>query len=387
MGSITELPSADSSKLILTFPTEVEKRRTWSLNHREWGGGLDRDEYLGRERYLASLPLCVGGSMRYWILTDSSVPTDTRPVLASCETLKKKVLYAEPGSTELKEAVTYGIGSVFTAPQFRGKRYASRMLQELGKRLANGFENDENGKTYKPIASALWSDIGKSFYAKMGWVPHPSAHVSFSVSGSHLGGSEAPEAAAVTFENIDSFCKLDEALLRKEITEYPDTGRTRFAFIPNGDQIRWHFYRDNFITKIVRKGQAESHVKGAVAGPEGQRVWAVWSRYYSGDGNDTDQNKLYILRLGIENVAASAEELAAPFTAVMRKAEAEAREWNLGKMDMWNPSPLVNELIKKSGLEHDIVERELDSIPSIMWHGDGDSNKVEWLWNEKYCWC
>lgn len=386
MGSISELPDAASPKLVLASPTDDEKRTTWVMNHAEWGGALGLDEYLDREPYLATIPLSENGGMRYWILTDSSVPPEGRPVLSSVETLRKRVLYTTPDSNEIKESVGYGIASVFTDPKLRGRQYASRMLNLLGPMLGEGIE-EVDGKQIKPIASALWSDIGKTFYANKGWPAFPSLHVTFRAAEAVGDHAITQDIGLITYQNLEDFSKLDEQLLRKHMASHARDGRPRFAFVPNYDILRWHLYRDEFIANLVFKNKVQSEVKGAVAGQEGRRVWVVWTRNYKGDGSDADKNTMYLLRLVIEDDTAPMEELVSAFGAVLHKAQAEAKQWNLAKLEMWNPSPLVEALIKKSGLYHDVVERQTDSIPSLMWYGEADSNDVEWVANEKFCWC
>ncbi|KAH6659389.1 hypothetical protein BKA67DRAFT_12557 [Truncatella angustata] len=386
MGSKTELPDASSPELRLVFPTEDEKVRTWTLNHVEWGGALSLEDYLAREPFLATIPLAENGGMRYWILTDSSAAPGSRPVLASCETLRKKVLVTDPKTGEVREDIAYGIASVYTDPPYRGRRYASRMLQELGRVLGEGFE-ELDGQHAKPAASALWSDIGKSFYAKLGWAPCPSLHVSFAVPATAKADESQPDSEIITYDNLESFCKSDEELMRKRLSGHARDGKPQIAFAPNYDIIRWHLYRGGFIADRVFKGQEQTPAKGAVAGAHGKRVWAIWTRNYRGDGEDAAKNTMYILRLVVEDESASQEELVSSFGAVMHKAQSEARQWRLGKIELWNPSPVVDVLIKKSGLDHDIIERQKDSIPSLMWYGEEDTQQVDWVANEKFCWC
>lgn len=386
MGSISELPDASSPELKLVFPTEDEKVQTWTMNHVEWGGALSLEDYLAREPFLATIPLAENGGMRYWILTDSSAAPGSRPVLASCETLRKKVFVTDSATGEVREHVAYGIASVYTIPQYRGRRYASRMLQELGRALGGGFE-EVDGKPVQPAASALWSDIGKSFYAKLGWEPRPSLHVSFVVPAPTPESSNQHVVKPITYDNLESFCQLDQDLLKKHLSKHAKDRRPQIAFAPNYDIIRWHLYRDEFIADRVFKGQEQTLVKGAVAGEEGKRVWAIWTRNYRGNGEAAEKNTMYILRLVVEDESASQDDLAASLAGVLHKAQSEAKQWRLGRIELWNPDPVVDALIKKSGLDHDIIERQKDSIPSLMWYGKEDISKVDWVANEKFCWC
>jgi hypothetical protein len=75
--------------------------------------------------------------------------------------------------------------------------------------------------------------------------------------------------------------------------------------------------------------------------------------------------------------------------AVLQAAQAEAKEWELDVVKLWDPSPLVREMLAQSALEYEVVERENDSIASLLWYdADGDiSNEMPlWLNNEHYAW-
>ncbi|KAJ8121136.1 hypothetical protein ONZ43_g2337 [Nemania bipapillata] len=67
-----------------------------------------------------------------------------------------------------------------------------------------------------------------------------------------------------------------------------------------------------------------------------------------------------------------------------------ARAWHCGAVHLWNPTLDVRGLIARCGLAHKFVDREVDSIPSMMWYGPekaAGKNAVDWIANEKYCWC
>ncbi|KAI2614699.1 uncharacterized protein GGS25DRAFT_62452 [Hypoxylon fragiforme] len=433
MGSLYEksddyvLPEATAPSLVLAHPTDDEKRQTWTLNHKEWGGGLSLQEYLDRENFLTTIPLSGHGGMSYWVLTDSSwVPAnekETRPVLASCESIRKRVLVASPGDTEARSGIGHGVGSVFTYPKHRGYRYAGRMLNELGPVLRSWQSKEPDNRDV--VCSALWSDIGKTYYAKKGWAAFPSSHVEFPIppADQMRGGGEADEKITpITYDNLEQLCKDDEKLVCAQVVRTArKTGRTTIAFAPDHDTLRWHLYRDEFIaSRLLKKSPAPTPdgkliptIKGAIAGTKnGRRVWALWSRNYSGasgaPADTVDKNTLYILRLVIEPEATGSDsddaekishedDILAAFTAVMHTAQREAAAWHLGKIDLWNPSPAVAKLIESCGLTHRWVHRDVDSIPSMMWYGGGggggdkekkeDGQDIEWVANEKYCWC
>ncbi|KAI0103662.1 hypothetical protein GGR51DRAFT_549859 [Nemania sp. FL0031] len=460
-------PDASDSSLILTHPTATEKEQTWRLNHGEWGGPLDQPAYMQREQTLAATSLTANGGMVHWILTDASPAQEQgkkRNVLASCETIRKRVLYVPPpssqsqttrgeGEGEVKEGLSYGIGSVYTYPEFRGRKYAARMLTDLGallktwpeeeearrKRAVNGSgsgSQQQNGhtppKSQEAVCSALWSDIGKRFYASKGWPAYTSEHVEFP-SFPPSSSSQSPGLASlfeqlkrphdasltlrpVNASNLASLCAEDEAQLRRELAQHArETGHTAFAFAPEADVFRWHWAREEFLVSHVFPGRPASGVRGMVAsvaqdqeqegGKEGgktTRMWAIWTRNYGADAAaNAAKNTLYILRLVIDNNNSSTSSSAADtdqealqlaFDAILHSALDAARAWNCGSVHLWNPTPVVQRLIAGCGLPHKSVDREVDSIPSMMWYGpEGEAEEgreaVDWLANEKYCWC
>ncbi|KAI1736786.1 hypothetical protein F4680DRAFT_249642 [Xylaria scruposa] len=478
MGSLTsdkQYPDASDESLVLTHPTAAEKEQTWSLNHREWGGALDLPAYLEREPFLASTPLAVDDGMVHWILTteDASSPTtgqdeQKRSVLASCETIRKRVLYApRTGKDGVKEGLGYGIGSVYTYPEFRGKKYAARMLRELGEVLKTwpveeqlrkkrsqirgqghdstgsqatngGSEPSTNGRAKlrkaeaeKAVCSALWSDIGKKFYASKGWPVYPSGHVEFhsSCTTSQLGMSSLLEKAQqphntsltltpVNTSNLAQLCREDEAQLRADLVRHArENDRTAFAFAPEYEVFRWHWAREEFIASRVFPDRSASKVRGMIATvssaqhngsattEDGRtkdeekeekeaktRMWAIWTRNYGADGaSSPEKNTLYILRLVIDNSSTPSspdrKALQLAFDAIMQSALDAARPWSCGTVHLWNPTPVVRELIAGSAIAHKFVDREVDSIPSMMWYGAEEDEPVDWIANEKYCWC
>jgi hypothetical protein len=58
-------------------------------------------------------------------------------------------------------------------------------------------------------------------------------------------------------------------------------------------------------------------------------------------------------------------------------------------VELWNPTEYVQDLVQRTGLEHESINRESESIASIMWYGPGSGkvDEIEWVGNEKYGWC
>lgn len=151
-----DLPSSDSSNLGLREQTFEEKIKIWKLNGKSWSGRLSVEDYLGREEHLGNHDLTRDGSIAYWLLTDLTQDPTERPILSSCESLKKKALVKQY-DRDVEEVISFGIMSVFCDPALRGRGYAARMMKELGKKLDYRDQKHEQ----KTQFTILYSDIGK----------------------------------------------------------------------------------------------------------------------------------------------------------------------------------------------------------------------------------
>lgn len=152
---VYELPPSDSPNLALLHPTQEERVEIWKLNGASWRGAMSLPTYLRREKYLENQAFTKDGGITFWILVDSTLPPNERPILGSCESFRKRGLVARAQKTE--DTVSHGIGSVFCNPDYRRRGYAQRMIEELGKKLDTW--NQVIGK--KTVFTVLYSDIGK----------------------------------------------------------------------------------------------------------------------------------------------------------------------------------------------------------------------------------
>lgn len=377
------LPDKTSPLLVLTHPTDHERRHTWSLTHTQWGPALTHDGYVRREAYMTTVPLAKDGGITHWILTDGTLPPDARPIYSSCETLRKRAVRTAGTDGGLADGIAHGVGSVFTDPRFRGRGYAGRMMAEVGERL-RGWQA-EGGR--EVLCSVLYSDIGKTFYARSGWAPFSSRHVAFAPAGEGVernGGGDGG-ARTIGYHELAELCSVDEKLLRREMVERGRDGKTCVALVPDLDQLLWHLMREDYMTKHIFGRTPE--VKGAVFGDPGRRVWAVWTRGYYGGLENREGNTLHVLRVVIEDEGQSDEYLARGFREIVKIAQAEAKEWLSQDVQLWNPSPKLARVIMESRLDCEHVDRDTESIASLFWYGEGETTEVDWVANEKFGWC
>ncbi|KUJ06843.1 uncharacterized protein LY89DRAFT_692196 [Mollisia scopiformis] len=376
---LVDYPDSKSPSLYLKNPTQEEKVATWSINAANWGKALSEPDYLEREAYLTTVPLAKDNGVTHWILVDRNLPPNERSILASCESLRKPVLVSHNGV--VTEGITHGIGSVFSQPKFRGKGYATRMLRELAPILKT-WQTDPNipGRETCPF-SILYSDIGTKYYSKFGWEVHPSTHVALPPSSSPSSSS----AKTLSYTDLPPLCALDEQTLRTQLSQTSDN-KTHVALLPSYEQMQWHHKREDFVTsKIFSKSPT---IKGAICDSPGSRVWAIWTRAYYGPLKPESGNTLHILRLVLEDERDTQENVES-LKAVLQIAQREAEEWKVSEVDVWNPSQVVRSLVRKTGLEHEEVERKEESIASLMWYGEGKgtADEIRWVANEKFGWC
>ena len=397
MGSLDNsltLPNACSPDLHLCHPTAKECLSIWKLTSLAWRDALSLPLYLEESDYLTTIPLAKDGGMTLWILVDKNLPPDQRTILCSCETFRKRSLLSN-SKGHVTEMIIHGVASVFCDPTYRRRGYSSRMMRELAQILRSW-----QVETIKCIGSVLYSDIGKDYYANLGWRPIPNnTHLEFH----SLAASKPLRAKKLLSEDLRSLCKEDEAMIRKAMSNTSDK-RVRMTLVPDHDHMLWHHKKEEFVcSKLFGK---QPLYKGAIAGKPGNRVWAIWThRFYGNPELTPSENTLYILRLVIEKQAAvgnlpsegqavshnwkGIESLVEPLKSVIQAAQAEAAEWKLPYVKLWDPTPLVEELIGASGLENYKVDRDYEGIASLLWYGEGDNKEdsVEWVGNEKFAWC
>ncbi len=388
------LPNSNSPDLHLTHPTPDECVKIWTNTSASWRDSLTPPIYLQEQSFLSTVPLAKNNGMTTWILVDKNLSQDHRPILCSCETFFKRSLMSDIEG-KVEEVVVHGIASVFCPPEYRRRGYAARHMTELARALFT-WQSDQA----KVAGSVLYSDVGKIFYAKLGWQPNATNwHVEFppmKVPKSQL-------TKKLVEEDLAELCKRDEGFIRAAMAKPTDGVKKVLTILPDLNHMLWHIGKENFATEqLFRK---IPHVKGAIAGPPGNQVWAIWAhRYYGHPNADSSNNVLYILRLVVEGDESANKPLSTKETrlstakhekqvgsliAVLQYAQAEAAEWQLDHVKLWEPTPWVQEAIRNSNLNHSVVEREEDSVASGLWYDENGASGAApaWINNEHYAWC
>jgi GNAT superfamily N-acetyltransferase len=252
--ALIPLPDALSRNLGLSHPTDDENTSIWELTAEAWKDALTVPQYLEESVYLVTIPLAKDGGMTQWILVDTTLPPNTRLILASCETFRKRSLISDPEGN-VTQTLTHGIASLFVAPELQRRGYATRLLKEL-RSVLPGWQAE---KTRPVTGSVLFSDIGKQFYTDRGWRTFPSYHLELSAEAGEWQGS-----TPVLADQVGRLCEEDEAMIQRVMSRPQSSPNTRFIILPDHDHMLWHHRKEEFVArKLFGK---EPHIKGAIAG-------------------------------------------------------------------------------------------------------------------------
>lgn len=364
------LPDSHSPDVHLSHPTREECIIISSNNAVSWKDSLTFSLYLKESEYLTTVPLAQDGGMTTWILTDKDLPPGHRRLLCSCETFRKRSLTSDVKG-KVQEGIVHGIASVFTPPKYRHRGYAARLMNDLAKVLRSW-----QSEAIPCIGTILYSDIGKHYYANLGWLPDANVDYIFKPAKA----SWPLLAKSILNSDLATLCENDEAMVRHAMATPVNHIERRFTVIPDRDHMLWHITKEEFATRYLF--EKVSPVKGAIAGPPGNRIWAIWTRrYYDHPNCELPNNVLYLLRLVVEGDkklgklpsgcdrtadASKHIEQVHSMNAILQAAQSEAYAWKLDQVVLWNPTPLVKGLIAQTGIEHSIVEREEECIASGM---------------------
>ena len=226
--SNSQLPDSNCPDLVLKHPTPKECITIWNNTSDAWVDSLTVPLYLEESEFLTTVPLAKNGGMTNWILVLKDAPPGKRRILCSCESFRKRSLTSDAGG-RVSDNIVHGIASVFTPVPYRHQGYASRMMQELAKRLYT-WQTDEI-----PCAgTTLYSDIGKELYTNLGWLPNATnSHVDI-LPGA---GTWPPSAIPLSESDLQELCKKDELLIRSQMAA--PTREVKVASQSSRTSITW----------------------------------------------------------------------------------------------------------------------------------------------------
>ncbi|KAF9288677.1 hypothetical protein BGZ68_010800 [Mortierella alpina] len=340
-------------------------QRTWTNNKHEWGKTIDTDTYYSRERHLASQDFASGGKLKFWILvpkTFSPEHPDLDLILSAVET------YDRPGMIATKEhgvkdVLSISIASVFTPAQHRGNGYASHMMKLLWKEIE---------PMEKVAFTFLYSDVGPTFYGRLGWTPKRSDELVIPTSHP-VTDTESSIVESVTDKDLAELIRRDAQLVRGSLQVRLDEAFTTPSTVlvvvtPETSCIQWLHARSRFVAQDILKLDKHEVTTLGARDPCSDS-FILWF-------HDLLEHKLVIIRWRLDAKAGDATA-----RALVRAAQREAQKWSLSSVVVWNPDQSLADLL---GL--DIKSRE-GSIPSLGLTSPAfKADNVEWILNEKYAW-
>ncbi|KAL2192639.1 hypothetical protein P885DRAFT_47162 [Corynascus similis CBS 632.67] len=373
----TPLTTAD---VVFAEATPHQRILSWRLNGASWAPPMTIEQYVGRETVLSETALSAGGGTTYYVLHPRD---DPETIVSACEVTSKTALVADAhgtdGSDIVREVKAYSIASVFTNPRFRERGMAAHMLRRVQEAVDQTAE-----------FGALYSDIGRVYYTRLGWKDFRSPQVLLGLADDFtLPATEG--VSLLTADEVAPLCERDVAafrarfahLARSESVGEGGGARTHVAFLPTPEQVAWHFARDKYVCQVLL-GREVVH-RGAKT--DDGNGWIYWD-------HDLREKKLKILRIVTrDEEEGSAETRRGTVKKLVLAALAEAREWGLPKVLIWAPSEeiaaIATEIWRELGPKMHLVfeEREDGSIPSLRWKDRKAVDKVVWESNEYYAWC
>ncbi|KAH6854918.1 hypothetical protein B0I37DRAFT_42614 [Chaetomium sp. MPI-CAGE-AT-0009] len=368
--------------------TPEQRQLSWKLCGQSWASPMSIDDYVEREQHMADHEPNRDGGCQYWVLSLKGYP---RQVIASCETMRKRMLISDGGGSPAREGRGYAVANVYTNPSYRRQGMAAFLLRRVQEQM--GPNSD---------CSVLYSDSGRSYYAGLGWAPFGSHQATLTLLPSSPStptqpptnrSPTTPQTRPLQASQIPDLCERDQAQLTKAFNAFPaDDHKTRFAFLPTHGQVSWHIARAAFDARRlfpgVDSGATPAPVIGAIT--IDKSAWAVWA-------HDWRNKRLRVLRIvhdgagaGAAAAARAAEEA---FAALLAAAVVEARRWGFARVVLWNPAEEVRVACKSvgnaqpEGVKVVFEDRVEGWIPSLRWNGARGVGGIGWEEHNGYCWC
>ncbi|KAJ3043660.1 hypothetical protein HDV00_004433 [Rhizophlyctis rosea] len=336
--------------------TPEQIRQAWKNNYASWGApDLLIDQYIERETLLGNTDFA--RDRETWVLVPPNAPSHTLSFLAACETYRRPMLIGD-GKKGLREGVCVSIASVFTPKPYRGRGYAGYLLEEVMQMI----KQDDI-----VLASTLYSEVGKTYYGKFGWDYAPSYVGTISVDHDlDLEDFPSPPLHTLTASDIPELVHHEVDHLKDDLK---NTNFPTFVVLPTVESIQWmHTCADFYAQKVAKLDTPPSKLGVSLSNGD----FIVWQ-------HDWVEKKIMVLRLR----ASSGLEA----HALLDAAIAEAQDWGMKKVVVWNPTRIVASALGEGIMK--VQEREDDDSLSAVWYREEFHEGGEyptWVINEKYAW-
>ena len=302
-----------------------------SLTHGAWGQPLTQPQFLERERCLRAHSWSKH-AMVMWF----GVHAETSEVLASCETFRMKALQ------EGKQAISYGIASVFTEEKHRGRGHASAVIR-------GAMDQLEGATPQTPVSFHLYSEVGAPIYERLGFKPLPSEEwlIPTAASLKPLAGTTRAQ-------------RLTERDSLSPLLERYSSLNAGLLVVPDLLHLDWHWERSRIYGRLLNRRQPRFL---ALVADDAYSIWTV----------DYKNNILRALLFVSHRIDATA--------AMLWDASQEAEFLRIPYLSVWHtpatmPADVVDSLRAVAGVilaprvgELAMVRPHLDlsEVPRALW--------------------
>ncbi|KAI0635259.1 hypothetical protein C8Q77DRAFT_1156572 [Trametes polyzona] len=397
------------------FPATPEQvRESQTRTAVQWAKGLSLEDYLRRDAILDKYEHATDGKLITWVLAPRNDPT-TLDFMCSCETYRRTAAIAkrakEVDAREVREVTAYGVASVFTPASKRGKGYARHMMRLLHWVLAPrsalpdfpaewGTAPDVDLLRSLGVANAqfsvLYSDVGRNFYqaaglspgSNDGWVVEGVLTTTKAVDASDKSTS-SPHGLNIhqlTEEDVIALYDRDATWLKDDLSRLAgDTDRTLFSFLPNrgvGAFVIRRLMQPSSSTQggtlalpathwgVAIFPPGVRHPKAALQNQVDPIPFATWTLELK-----ESPRKLVVARLRADEHT---------FPVLLDELLSAARELKVERVDFWYLPPTLRALANERGW----TSKERDEhLSAVKWYGEERADEIEWVFNEKFCWC
>ncbi|GMF26708.1 unnamed protein product [Phytophthora lilii] len=359
---------------LVQLTQEALKVQCRTDDHEHWGAPLlDVKQWQQKDETQRATPFSQAGAL-FWALVDKagegSSTSDAglvagRDVLyCHCKTLRFDCVYRH-SSGEIERGYSYNVSSVYTLPEFRKRGLAGLFLTEVAKQLE---------RLPKALASVLYSDVGPTFYDKLGWKCHPSKMATMKVGADNNNDNVVDLETMLLDDKLEKFLEADNARLVDELSSEKFRGQEVFLILPTRDSIEWQFMNGEYYARVAGLDELPSRcgVK------RNDNAFVIWC-------HNLKESTLYLVRARFPD---SGDNAAETTKALLDAAVQEARKFKLKKVVIWDPPSglLHDDVHRQLGIE--VAERQLSlSSAMVFRHEKGTEGTLPvWFSNEKYAW-
>uniref|UniRef100_K3WEX0 LYC1 C-terminal domain-containing protein n=1 Tax=Globisporangium ultimum (strain ATCC 200006 / CBS 805.95 / DAOM BR144) TaxID=431595 RepID=K3WEX0_GLOUD len=354
-----------------------------------WGApALTKEQYQKKEALQRATAFSQRGSI-FWALvgrvqgddssgdaSDAAVNAGKDLIYCHCESHRFDCVFRNRKG-EIVHGFSHHIGSVFTLPSHRKNGLASFFLTEIAKSMA---------KRPNAVASVLYSDIGPTYYDKLGWRLHPSTIAELNVAAARntaaieTGKDASTGTKLFLDQELDAFLAQDNRCIVDEMSGGQYDGKEVFAALPTRDSIEWQFCIGVHYANIRGFKDLPSQC-GLKLDNDAFVVWC----------HNLKESTLYIVRARFPKDASRHDAV----LQLLRAALVEAKAFQLDHVAIWDPPSLLfaPEIVSKLDV---VKEERQDSLSSAMifaQHRGGQASAAEgnaalpiWIANEKFAW-